>query len=48
VYVEPRLGTWGIVDPHATIEVDGEDRTWSESVMLQGPTSTGPGPSDPL
>jgi len=45
VYVEPRVGTWGIVDPHATIEIDGEDRTWSESVMLQGPTGTEPGRS---
>lgn len=35
VYVEPRVGTWGIVDPQATIEVDGEDRTWTESLMMQ-------------
>jgi ABC-type polysaccharide/polyol phosphate transport system ATPase subunit len=37
VYVEPRVGTWGMVDPLATIEVDGEDRTWDESLMLEGP-----------
>jgi hypothetical protein len=36
VYVEPRVGTWGIVDPQATVEVDGEDRTWHESAMLDG------------
>jgi hypothetical protein len=36
LYVEPRVGTWGIVDPVASIEVDGEDRTWNESLMLRG------------
>ncbi len=40
LYVEPRVGTWGIVDPVATIEVDGEDRTWNESLMLQGRDAT--------
>jgi len=43
IYVEPRVGTWGIVDPFATIEIDGEDRTWNESVMLRGPQSQEPG-----
>jgi ABC-type polysaccharide/polyol phosphate transport system ATPase subunit len=45
VYVEPRVGTWGIVDPHATIEVDGEDRTWNESVMLGGRETSPPPPT---
>jgi homopolymeric O-antigen transport system ATP-binding protein len=44
VYIEPRVGTWGIVDPRATIEVGGDDRTWNESVMLQGRQSTAPQP----
>ncbi|MBV8297794.1 MAG: ATP-binding cassette domain-containing protein [Acidimicrobiia bacterium] len=43
IYVEPRVGTWGIVDPFATIEIDGEDRTWNGSVMLRGPQSQDPG-----
>lgn len=34
IYVEPRLGTWGIVDPHATIEIAGEQRAWRDSYML--------------
>ena len=36
IYVGPRLGTWGIADPLATIEVDGEDWTWRESLMFDG------------
>jgi len=36
IYVGPRLGTWGIADPLATIEVDGEDWTWREPITLDG------------
>jgi hypothetical protein len=36
IYVGPRLGTWGIADPLATIEVDGDDWTWRDSLMLDG------------
>ena len=36
IYIEPRVGTWGLVDPLATIEMDGEDRTWRDSLMLDG------------
>jgi ABC-type polysaccharide/polyol phosphate transport system ATPase subunit len=36
IYVGPRLGTWGIADPLATIEVDGEDWTWRDSMMFDG------------
>jgi ABC-type polysaccharide/polyol phosphate transport system ATPase subunit len=39
IYVGPRLGTWGIADPLATIEVDGEDVTWRDPIMLDGRTS---------
>jgi ABC-type polysaccharide/polyol phosphate transport system ATPase subunit len=35
VYVEPRIGTFGIADPLATIEVGGEDRTLRRSLMLE-------------
>jgi ABC-type polysaccharide/polyol phosphate transport system ATPase subunit len=47
VYVEPRLGTWGIADPLATIEVDGEDQTWRGSLMLEGRQSAEPEPQPP-
>src|SRR5437773_6486029 len=36
IYVTPRVGTWGIADTLATIEVDGEDWTWREPLMLDG------------
>jgi ABC-type polysaccharide/polyol phosphate transport system ATPase subunit len=44
IYVGPRLGTWGIADPRATLEVNGEDWTWRESVMLDGRQSGEPQP----
>jgi len=34
IYVGPRLGTWGLADPLATIEVGGEDWTWREPIMF--------------
>jgi ABC-type transport system involved in cytochrome c biogenesis ATPase subunit len=36
IYVNPRVGTWGIADPLVTIEVDGEDWTWREPLTLDG------------
>ena len=44
IYVGPRLGTWGIADPLATIEVDGEDWTWHGSIMLDGRQPAEPQP----
>jgi ABC-type polysaccharide/polyol phosphate transport system ATPase subunit len=44
IYVGPRLGTWGIADPLATIEVDGEDYTWRESMMFDGRRPAQPQP----
>jgi hypothetical protein len=44
IYVTPRIGTWGIADPLVTIEVDGEDWTWRESLMLDRRQSPGPRP----
>lgn len=35
VYVEPRLGTWGIADVMASISVAGRDRSWPESLTLE-------------
>jgi ABC-type polysaccharide/polyol phosphate transport system ATPase subunit len=44
IYVGPRLGTWGVVDPHVTIEVNGEDWTWREDPMLAGRQRAEPPP----
>jgi ABC-2 type transport system ATP-binding protein len=46
IYVGPRLGTWGIADPLATIEVDGEDWTWRESLMFDGRQRAEPQPPE--
>ena len=44
IYVGPRLGAWGFADPLATIEVDGEDWTWRESLMFDGRQRAEPQP----
>jgi ABC-type polysaccharide/polyol phosphate transport system ATPase subunit len=44
IYVGPRLGAWGFADPLATIEVDGEDWTWRESLMMDGRQPAEPQP----
>jgi ABC-type polysaccharide/polyol phosphate transport system ATPase subunit len=44
IYVGPRLGAWGFADPLATIEVDGVDWTWRESLMLDGRRPAEPQP----
>ncbi len=46
IYVEPRLGTWGIADPRAVIEVNGEDRSWRDSYMLENPPAGAAGPGN--
>jgi energy-coupling factor transporter ATP-binding protein EcfA2 len=44
IYVGPRAGAWGIADLLGTIEVNGEDWTWSESLMFDGRQSAEPQP----
>jgi ABC-type polysaccharide/polyol phosphate transport system ATPase subunit len=44
IYVGPRLGAWGIADALGTIEVDGEDWTWRESLMFDGRQPVEPQP----
>jgi hypothetical protein len=44
IYVGPRLGAWGIADVLGTIEVDGEDWTWRESLTLDGRQPAEPQP----
>jgi ABC-type polysaccharide/polyol phosphate transport system ATPase subunit len=46
IYVGPRLGAWGFADPLATIEVDGEDWTWRESIMFDARRSAEPQPPE--
>lgn len=47
IYVGPRLGAWGFADPLATIEVDGEDWSWSESLTFHGQQAADPQPQPP-
>lgn len=44
IFVGPRLGTWGYADPLATIEVDGDDWTWRDSLMFDGRQAAEPQP----
>ena len=40
IYVTPRVGAVGFSDVLASIEVDGQDRTWRESLTLDGRPAT--------
>jgi ABC-2 type transport system ATP-binding protein len=44
IYVGPRHGAWGIADVLGTIEVDGEDWSWRESLVLDGRQPAEPQP----